>query len=99
MRTILFLTIFLLFNLNISVYSSEEKCGTFDIGRKTKKFVKDTKDFQKKGLDKSKKQLGKNKDKLLKVKDKVVEDVKDTADGVSEGIKSGVGNVKKEIKK
>ncbi len=38
--------------LGLATFASaeEKKCGAFDIGCKTKKFVEDTKKFQKKGL-------------------------------------------------
>ena len=89
MKKILFLSIFLFFSLNISVFADEKKCGTFDIGCKTKKFIDDTKNYQKKGYEKSKKQVGKTtkkilkaKDIILKGKDIIVDDVKDAVDGV-----------------
>ena len=99
MKKILFLSTFLFFSLNISVFADEKKCGTFDIGCKTKKFIDDTKNYQKKGLDQSKKQIGKKPNKILKAIDIIVDDVKDTAGGVSEGVKDAVDGVKEEIKK
>jgi len=92
MKKILFLSTFLFFNLNILVFADEKECGKFDLKCKTKKFIDDTKNYQKKGLDQSKKQISKNKNKILKAKDIIVDDVKDTAGGVADG-------VKKEIKK
>jgi len=54
MKKISLISIFLFFNLNILVFADEKKCGTFDLGCKTKKFVENTKKFQNKGLEESK---------------------------------------------
>ena len=99
MKKILFLSTFLFFSLNISVFADEKKCGTFDIGCKTKKFIDDTKNYQKKGFDQSKEQVGKTTKKILKGKDIVIDDVKDAVGGVTSGVKGAVDGVKNEIKK
>ena len=64
MKKILLIFILLFFNINISLSADEEKCGTFDLSCKTKKFVEDTKKFQNEGLEKSKDQIKRGKDKI-----------------------------------
>jgi hypothetical protein len=64
MKKILLVYIFLFFNINISLFADEEKCGTFDLKCKSKKFVEDTKKFQNEGLEKSKDQIKRGKDKI-----------------------------------
>ena len=64
MKIIFYIFIFLFINLSNLISADEQKCGTFDLGCKTKKFIDETKEFQKKGLEKSKEQIKKNKGQI-----------------------------------
>ena len=48
------------------LFAEEKKCGSFDIGCKTKKFIEDTKEFQKKGFEDGKTQIKNIPDNLKK---------------------------------
>ena len=52
-KLILFIT-FLALTLSSTVYATEGKCKTFDVGCKLKTFTADTKEYQKKELNKAK---------------------------------------------
>ena len=89
----------LTFFLRLSLPGTEKKCGTFDLGCKTKRIIDNTKEFQKKGYKESKETLGKAKEKVFKSKDVVFDDVKDTVGGVKKGVGDIIGGVKKEFNK
>ena len=72
MKKIFFIIKLLFLSFNFSVFATEKKCGTFDLGCKTKKIIDDTKKYQKKGLDKSKDQINKTKDMIKEAPKKIL---------------------------
>ena len=72
MKKIFFIKKIFFLNFNFFIFFKEKKCGTFDLGCKTKKIIDDTKKYQKKGLDKSKDQINKTKDMIKEAPKKIL---------------------------
>ena len=66
MRTLIITIVSLTLGFTTFAFAEEKKCGAFDIGCKTKKFIEDTKKFQKKGLEDGKNQIKNIPDNLKK---------------------------------
>ena len=98
MRKLFLISVFLLANLNISLIADENKCGAFNFGCKTKKFIENTKEYQKKSFDKSKEQVSKTSEKVKKGTGLVIKDVKESVGEVKKDMKDAVDGVKKEMK-
>ena len=66
MKIFIIAVISLAFSVANFAFAEEKKCGSFDIGCKTKKFIEDTKEFQKKGFEDGKTQIKNIPDNLKK---------------------------------